>query len=302
MENPKVAIIISAYSQKKLLENCLKSLKTKTNYRNYKIYLVDDSGNKKFENIKKKFKDLNIIFNKENKGFAKSNNIGIKKALKNYDPDYFLLLNDDTEIIDENWLKKMIEVGEKNKKAGILGCKIIYPDGSLQWVAKNNRIYSFEKLGNKSSSKEFSKIQEIKNNHIVGTCFLIKKKVIDKIGLLDEKFSPFYGEETDFCYRAYKKGFELIYVGSTILIHHGKASTEKLKKDYIWYIKKKNGIRLEWLNYSFFKILKYTFFHFASLFKKKNISFAKKINLLLKAYKENIKDLKEIKTKRKQRQ
>ncbi len=300
MEQPRVAIIIATYVQEELLKKCLKSLKTKTDYKNYRVYLIDDSGKNKFgKEIKKSFKEINLIINKENKGFAKSNNLGIKKALKEYNPNYFLLLNDDTMIIDKNWLKKIISEGEKNKKAGILGCKIIYPDNSLQWVAKNNKICSFDKPGYQSSSKEFSKIQKV--GDIMGVCFLIKREVINKIGFLDEGFSPFYGEETDFCYRASKKGFDLIYVGNTELVHHGKASTTKLEEDYVWYVKKKNGVRIEWLNYNFANILKYTFLHFASLFKRSRLSFIKKLNLLIKAYKENINNLKEIKVKRKER-
>ena len=282
MKYPKVAIIISTFNQEKLLEKCLKSLRKKTNYENYKVFLIDDSGKGDIgRNMRKKFKWIIISINKKNLGFSKSNNIGIEKALKNYNPNYILLLNDDTEIIDGNWLKKMVEVGEGDKKIGILGCKVVYPDGNVQWV-KNDTS---------------SAIKEV--DDVIGACFMIKRSVIEKIGLLDEKFSPVYGEESDFCFRALKKGFKLIYVGKTEILHYGSVSTKTIFDEKIWFLKKKHGIRLEWLNFDFSKIIKYSFIHMGSaILSNKPI---KKSKLLIKAYLDNIKDFKEIKTKRKER-
>ena len=282
MKYPKVAIIISTFNQEKLLEKCLKSLRKKTDYENYKVFLIDDSGKGDIgRNIRKKFGWVNVSINKKNLGFSKSNNIGIEKTLKNYNPYYILLLNDDTEIVDRNWLKKMVEVGESDKKIGILGCKVVYPDGNVQWV-KNDTS---------------SAIKEVYN--VIGACFMIKRSVIEEIGLLDEKFSPVYGEESDFCFRALKKGFRLIYVGKTKILHHGSVSTKTIFNEKIWFLKKKHGIRLEWLNFDFSKIIKYGFIHMGSaILSDRPI---KKSKALIKAYLENIKDFKEIKMKRNER-
>ena len=296
MKEPKVAIVICSYNQEKLLEKCLQSLYKKTDYKNYKVFFVDDSGSGKIGNfIKKNFKKADVTINKKNLGFSGANNVGIKKALKNYNPCYILLLSDDTEIVEKSWLKKLIKVGEKNEKTGILGCRIRYPNGDLQWFAKKNKIFSFMKKGHYEKSEEIQKNQKIKE--VIGACFLIKKELIKKIGLLDEKFNPAYGEESDLCFRAAKKGFEFIYVGETEIVHHGASSTKELRK--LWYIKKRNAIRLEWLNYSFLNMLKYTLIHFGSALLTKEP--LKKLKLLLEAYKENIKNLNEIKQKRRER-
>ena len=120
MKQPRVAIVICSYNQEKLLEECLSSLKNKTSYKNYEVYLIDDSGRGKIaKNIKNKFGGIEIISNKKNLGFSKSNNIGIKKAIKEYNPEYFILLNDDCKIIEKNWLKHIVETGEKDKKIGV---------------------------------------------------------------------------------------------------------------------------------------------------------------------------------------
>jgi len=91
MKLPKVAIIICSYNQKKLLEKCLQSLYKKTDYKNYKVFFVDDSGSGKIGNfIKKNFKKADITINKKNLGFSGANNVGMKKALKTYNPGYMI--------------------------------------------------------------------------------------------------------------------------------------------------------------------------------------------------------------------
>jgi len=219
----KVAIIICSYNQDKLLIECLNSLK-KTKYKEYKIFLVDDSGERLIANklyFNKNYSHINFIINKDNLGFSKSNNIGIKKAIDTYNPDYFLLLNDDTEITNGNWLSKMIEVGESDKDIGVLGCKLIYPDGRLQHAGGNMEGW---KIGRITEIKK--EIFEV--DHIMGAFMLIKKEVINKIGLLDEIFSPFLLEDTDYCLRAKKSGFKVMSVTSVEVIHKKGKSIDSM--------------------------------------------------------------------------
>ncbi|HPD81643.1 MAG TPA: glycosyltransferase family 2 protein [Candidatus Pacearchaeota archaeon] len=295
----KVAIIILTCNQEELLKKCLSSLKEKTEYKNYKTYVIDDSGKDYLsKRIKNNFKWVKFYSNKINLGYSKSINLGMKIALKEYSPDYLLLLNDDMEFIEKDWLKKMIKVGEYNKKIGVLGCKLIYPDRSLQWFFKNGKMHFFKTQNDIQETKETFKIKEVED--IFGACTLIKKEVVEEIGFFDENFSPLYGEDTDFCYRAGKKGFKIIYVGDTKIIHYGSASKKILEfNGGKWFLQKKHAIRLEWLNFKLSKIVKYTFIHFGSAILSKN-SF-ERLKLLFKAYKENLKNIKEIKQKRKER-
>ena len=193
----KVGIVISTYSQNKFLEKCISSLKNLTSYKNYRLYLVDDSGTGKIgEEIRKKFRGIKIIINKENLGCSKSYNAGMKEALRDYNPDYIVLLNDDLEFVDPEWLNKIIFYGEKDKRIGILGCRMIYPDRSMQWIAKGGKIYSFMKSGHFERSKDILRTQKVKE--IIGSCYIIKKRVIEEIGFWDEKFSVegyIYGTE-----------------------------------------------------------------------------------------------------------
>jgi len=297
MKQPKVAIITSTFNQEENLKKCLNSLKKNANYSNYKIYFMDDSGTGKIaENIKKEFPWIDCSSNKINAGYSTSNNKLVKKAIKEYNPEYILHIDDDTEIIDKKWLSEMVKFAEENKEVGILGCKIIYPDGSLQWFYKNRKMNFLKTHEKIEETEETFGNYEVTN--VIGACMLIRRKVIDEIGFLDEKFNPAYGEETDFCLRVSKKGYKLFYLGDVKIIHIGGSSTKHVK-DWIWQIKKRNSIRLEWLNHSVWNIIKYTFIHFGSaIFSNKPFS---KLKMLIKAYQENIKNLKEIKEKRKKR-
>ncbi|MCK4553260.1 glycosyltransferase family 2 protein [Candidatus Pacearchaeota archaeon] len=232
----KVAIVISTYNQEDLLKKCLNSLQ-KTDYKNYKIFLVDDSGNKKIgKNIKRYFKKIDITITKGSSGFSKVYNIGARRALKNYAPDYVLLLNDDTEVTDRSWLKKMIEVGESDEKIGVLGCKLIYPDGSLQNIGGYVREWEITK------NMDESKKQVFEVDHVMGAFILIKRKVIDKIGLLDEIYNPYLLEDTDYCLRAKEKGFKIVSVPCVKIIHKKGKTVDTSPNSERMFVRFKNDI------------------------------------------------------------
>lgn len=265
-KQPKVAIIITTFNQEDLLKKCLKSLKNKTNYKNYGVYVVDDSGNGEIgDKIKKELKWTKIIINKKNLGCSKSFNIGAKFSLKNYSPDYILWLNDDCEVIEKNWLKKMVKIGEGDKKIGIIGCKIIYPDGSLQSVGGYIQGWEITKISN------FKKENIIDVDHIMGAVMLIKKDVINKIGLLDEGFTPYLLEDTDYCLRAKEKGFRIKSISSVRMIHKKGKTIDSLKNKRSLLIRFKNDIKFSNKHLNFknrlFRI--FIYLPLVAIFKKK---------------------------------
>jgi len=237
IKQPKVAIITSTFNQEKLLQISLSSFLKKTNYKNYKIFLVDDSGKGEIgKKIKKKFKKVDVTINKKNLGFSQSNNIGIKQAIKVFNPDYFLLLNDDIEVLDKDWLKKMVLEGERDPKRGILGCKIVYPDGNLQNIGGYIKNWEIAKELNGNKKKVF----EV--DHVMGAFMLIKKEVINKSGLLDENYSPYLLEDTDYCINVKKNGFKIVSVPFVSIIHKKGKSIDSLKNKDILRVRMKNDI------------------------------------------------------------
>ncbi len=229
MKCPLVSIIILNWNGKKLLKDCLSSLFKLTSYPNYKVIVVDNgSTDGSVEYVKKHFPKADILPLDKNYGFSKGNNEGIKYALKKYNPKYILLLNNDTEIIQKDWLTKMVEVAESDKKIGIVGCSLLFPDRTLQHAGM--RRFSELILPSYIHRLSFQKVQN--NFRIIlvalGACFMIKKSVIDKIGKLDEIYTPASYEDLDYFVRARKAGFLAVCAHNVKIIHKVSLSWKKI--------------------------------------------------------------------------
>lgn len=310
MKKPKVVIITVNWNKKEIMRDCLESVKKYTNYKNYNM-IVSDNGSVDGANemIKKEFKWVDLIENKKNLGFALGNNVAVKYALKKYNFDYVFLLNNDTKIIQKNWLKKMVETAESSKRIGIVGCKLIYPDGSLQFLAMNGKTYMFnqgeKKILTKEEEKEEQKVQKIRWN--IGATYLVKRELIDKIGFFDY-FVPYYGEEIDYCERARKNGFKTYYDPRVTIIHIRAQTIDSRKNTKDWFVMKKQSIKVELLNFPIHEIFYNLLVHFSSVFLMKRgdkislrWNFPKRFILLLNAYWINITELPEILYKRNHR-
>ena len=265
MKEKKVAIVITTFNQLDLLEKCLDSLKIKTDYKNYSVFVVDDSGKGDVGKIiAKKYKYLDVTINKKNLGFSKANNIGIKKALSQGNPDYVLLLNDDTEMINKDWLTKLIKHGESDKKIGILGCRILYEDRSMQNIGGYMKKWELVK-----ELKDRTDIFEV--DHVMGAFLLIKKKVIESIGLLDESYTPYLLEDTDYCLSAKRAGFKCISMGNVSIIHKKGRTIDSLNSKKKTFIRFKNDILFSCKNLSLIDALFRIFIYLpmVAIFRKK---------------------------------
>jgi GT2 family glycosyltransferase len=247
-KEPKVSILIVNWNKKRLLENCLNSIEKITKYPNYSIIVVDNgSSDGSVELVKSKFHSVNLFCLKHNRGFAIANNLGMSAALEN-NADYILLLNNDTLIIQGDWLRKIVEKAEENRKIGIVGCKLVYPNGKIQHVGCRLNVRGLDWIDPQSLPIV---PEDFDVDVVLGACFLIKREVIDAIGFLDEAFSPFQDEESDFCFRAKKAGYRIFTTLSVKVVHLHGASREAITSDYFSLIHRKNRIRLMLLNFSF---------------------------------------------------
>ncbi|MFH1551503.1 MAG: glycosyltransferase family 2 protein [bacterium] len=237
---PKVFIILLNWNSWSDTLECLESLKN-NDYPNYKVVIVDNDSKRKPQTHDSKIK---IIYNNKNLGFSGGNNVGIKYALEN-GADYILLLNNDT-IVSKNFLSEMIEVGESNKKFGLIGSKIyFYSDTKKIWFAGgqvhliNNKKHWLYNRGVMRGCGEIDKgqydepkIQE--TEYITGCCLLIKKEVIKKIGLIPEEYFVYY-EDTDWSFKARKAGYKCIFAPTAKIWHKGSRTTIEYSSSYIYY-------------------------------------------------------------------
>ena len=158
-----------------------------------------------------------MTINKPNGGYTKNANNGIKYAIKNYNPDYILTLNNDVIIKDKEWLRKMVEAAESNDDYGIIGPKLLYPDGRLQQAGMFMSGPIIRNTGwNTRDANKYNHVEE--TVAVGGVAQLVKRKVIEKIGILDENF--YQGDDdVEYCLRAAKAGFKIVYVGTAKVIH-----------------------------------------------------------------------------------
>jgi GT2 family glycosyltransferase len=200
--------------------------------------------------VKRNFSNVKLVCNEKNLGYAKANNTGINYALKKYNPGYILLLNNDTIVVRPDWLKKMVEVAQKDNKIGIVGIKLLFPDGKIQHMGYLHKFIPYSTretaLGlGKRDAPEYKAVYEVEAT--TGACMLIKKEVITKIGLLDEIFSPYLCEDIDYCLRARKAGFKIMFTGQSKLIHLLSSTMRKCHltdSDNLFFIEKRNSFIL----------------------------------------------------------
>lgn len=225
---PKITIVVLNWNGFEDTVNCLESLRN-IEYSNYEVILIDNCSNgNDVEIIKSKYGEYlkQIIVSQSNLGFSGGNNLGIKSAISN-EADAILLLNNDT-IVQPDFLIKLINASNENPNASILAPKInFFSSPTLIWSA-GGKISKLRATGLSSGFKKDDK-SILKNSFCTfasGCCLYIKKEVFEKIGLLDEEYF-LYLEDTDFCYRAIKAKFKILFVWESKIFHKVQATTAK---------------------------------------------------------------------------
>lgn len=177
---------------------------------------------------------LTIIKNDENCGFAAGNNIGIRYALNALNPDYVLLLNNDT-VVDTRFLDPALKLMEENESVGIVTGKIYFYNNPDRIWAAGGKIKSWTGSGRGIGNKQLDKGQFDENKVIEyapGTMALVRKSVFEKVGLLPECYFG-TGEEMEFAVKASKSGYKIMYDPESILYHKvGMSSNVSLKYRY----------------------------------------------------------------------
>ncbi len=230
----KITVILVNFNTSKDTHECIESLKKATVPKNLEvlIFVVDNGSSKSEVDSLKKIKGVELIVNSINSGFSGGNNIGIKAALQ-HSPTHILLLNNDTEVPKDffvnlkNSAKKLPQAGlitpkiyfakgyefhkDRYKKTD-LGKVIWSAGGSIDWenvYGKNDNVDEVDYGQFKQTSqKDFA----------TGACLLIKREVIDKVGLIDERYF-LYLEDLEYSVRAKKTNYEIIFDPSIYLWH-----------------------------------------------------------------------------------
>ncbi len=220
----KVDICIVTYNKLDLLENCIESILTNTNYPRYRILVYSNGctdGTVEFlEKMESIHGHIKVFYAHSNDVFVRPNNVMMHD---DEDADK-VLLNNDT-VVTEGWLMEMSRLAYKHHKIGIVGPKILYPDGRLQEFGSalfpDGSGINYGK-NDDANAYEYSQIKAAE--YVSGCAMYIKNEVVKKIGYLDDDFHPCYAEDSDYCYRAWKSAFITVVTPQSVIIHMEGAS------------------------------------------------------------------------------
>jgi GT2 family glycosyltransferase len=234
---PLVSIIIAHHNKKEFLEKCLSSLLRQT-YQTIEIILVDNgSTDGSVDYIKRKFPSVKIVRCKENLGFAKANNIGIKEAKG----DLIATLNNDTEVVP-NWIYELVKVINSGEKVGMCSSKILFMKNPTMINSTGINVSRSGACWDRGMSEyDIGQYQSVEN--VFGPCgcaAMYKREMLEEIGLFDEDFYA-YAEDVDLAFRGRLAGWECLYVPKAVVYHlHG--GTAGYNSDYTVYYGDRNII------------------------------------------------------------
>ena len=261
-----LSIIIVSFNTKDLLKRCLDSLPLSE-----EVIVVDNASTDGSVEMLEKFQashsSFRTIFNKKNLGFAKAVNQGIKEARGTY----ILLLNSDT-VVKPGALLAMINFVQIHPLAGVVGGRLLNSDGTIQGSCYHlpgiGRVIKEWWLGKEKISEKYAPKGEepTEVESVVGGSFLIPREVVDRVGLLDERFFMYF-EDLDYCRRVRKAGFKVYYLPKAEFIHeHGASGRNIPQQTHRWLVessKKYHGklnyyliTSVIWLGQKWQKILK----------------------------------------------
>lgn len=223
---PKTAIVILSYNLLDMTRDCIESIRKTTCKDAREIIVVDNASADGSVEWLRKQKDIKVLCNKENTGFPAGCNQGIELAEKEAD---ILLLNNDTVMTDNALFWLRMGLYEK-KKVGSTGCVSNFVS-NLQAVVENGKSRQFYLDFARKNNVPFGN-PYLPKVYLVGFALLIKRTVLDEIGLLDERFSPGNYEDNDICLRISLAGYSNMLCKNSFIIHWGSQSFGKEPKKY----------------------------------------------------------------------
>ena len=255
-----VSIILLTYNERRQSIACLHSLDALT-YPNYHILVVDNASQDGSWDVIEDYRNkhpkspISHLRLKENYGYAGGNNRGIREALKR-GAEYVLLLNPDT-LVEKDFLENLVNVAERYSRKGLLGFfgSRIYlklKTKNLKHIVYSNGGYlhpTLTKATLKDYGKNANELHERKSfatDYVTGTCLLISRRTIERVGLMREDYFLYY-EDADWSLRASRMGVARIIVPSSVIYHEQGVSLKQFPSHSLYY-HTRNALYFAWWN------------------------------------------------------
>ena len=213
--HPTVSIVIPVYNQFAYTYACLKSIAKNSGNVAYEVIIADDCSTDLTAHLKKAVTGVKVVRNKKNLRFL----LNCNNAAKEAKGKYILFLNNDTQVM-ENWLQPLITLIESKDDIGMVGSKLIYPDGRLQEaggiVWKDASAWNYGHLGD-PTKPEYNYVKEV--DYISGAAIMIRSTLWKQLGGFDERFVPAYCEDTDLAFQVRAAGYKVVFQPKSVVIH-----------------------------------------------------------------------------------
>lgn len=213
---PTVSIIIPTYNEFHYTYSCLKSILKNSGDIAYEIVIADDCSTDVTKEIEKIAENVQLITTEQNVGFL----LNCNNAAQYAKGKYILFLNNDTQV-QENWLEPLVNLIEQDEKIGMVGSKLVYPDGYLQEaggiVWQDASAWNY---GNRKSPEdpEYNYVKEV--DYISGAAIMIRRNLWEEIGGFDERYVPAYCEDSDLAFEVRKQGYKVMYQPLSVVVHY----------------------------------------------------------------------------------
>lgn len=229
-----VSVLIVNWNTREILRDCLKSLYEQTRGLTFEVIVIDNaSEDGSPQMVKEAFKEVILVENSTNRGFAAANNQGMAMAKGRY----VLLLNSDTVVLD-NAIAKTVVFADAHPEGAVVGCRILNPDKTLQTscflfpsllnlllsATYIYKVFPQSRFFGRENMTWWARDDEREVDVVTGCFMLVRREAIEQVGVMDEQFFM-YGEETDWCFRFKNAGWKCLFSPSGSIIHiHGASS------------------------------------------------------------------------------
>jgi GT2 family glycosyltransferase len=212
---PKASIVIPVFNNLPYTYNCLAALAEHDSRYEFEVIVVNDASTDHTERVLGRVQGLRLLNNERNFGFVRSCNRGAATATG----DYVIFLNNDTQVQD-GWLDALIDTFSNRDDAGVVGSRLIYPDGRQQEaggiVWQDGSAWNYGRLDD-PNRPEYSYLRAV--DYCSGASLAVRRTIFQELGGFDEHYAPAYYEDTDFAFRVREHGYQVYYQPLSVVVH-----------------------------------------------------------------------------------